>query len=59
MDVTSIAVTGASGLVGQRLLPVLVADPTVTRVVGLDVREPARRARGLEFHLVDVAGSEL
>jgi UDP-glucose 4-epimerase len=59
MNVTSIAVTGASGLVGQRLLPVLADDPSVTRVVGLDVRPPRRRARGFEFHLVDVARAEL
>ena len=55
----SIAITGASGVVGQRLLPVLAADPTVTRIVGLDVRPPRRRVRTLEFHLVDVARSEL
>ncbi len=59
MNVTSIAVTGASGLVGQRLLPVLADDASVTRVVGLDMRPPRRRARGLEFHLVDVARAEL
>ena len=59
MNVTSIAVTGASGLVGQRLLPVLADDASVTRVVGLDMRPPRRRARGLEFRLVDVARAEL
>jgi nucleoside-diphosphate-sugar epimerase len=59
MDVPSIVVTGASGLVGQRLLPVLADSAEVTRLIGLDVREPARRVRRLEFHLVDVAGSEL
>ena len=59
MNVTSIAVTGASGLVGQRLLPVLADDASVTRVVGLDMRPPRRRARGLEFHLVDVSRAEL
>jgi UDP-glucose 4-epimerase len=59
MNVLSIAVTGASGVVGQRLLPVLAADPSVTRLVGLDMRPPRRRVRDLEFHLVDVARSEL
>jgi UDP-glucose 4-epimerase len=59
MNVTSIAVTGASGLVGQRLMPVLADDASVTRVVGLDMRPPRRRARGLEFRLVDVARAEL
>ena len=42
MNVSSIAVTGAAGLVGQPLLQVLADHPDVTRVVGLDVREPER-----------------
>ena len=59
MDVPAIAVTGASGLVGQRLLPLLVEHPDVTRVVALDVREPGWRSRNLEFHRVDIAGTDL
>ena len=55
----AIAVTGASGLVGSALLSVLAADPDVTRLVGIDVREPTRRVRGLEFHRADVAHAEL
>ena len=58
MDVITVAITGASGLVGQRLMPRL-ADDIGGRVVGLDVREPRRRVRGLEFHRVDIAGAEL
>jgi len=56
---TSIAVTGASGLVGTALLAVLGDAPGVERIVGIDVREPPRRARHLEFHLADVARAEL
>ena len=59
MNAPSIAVTGASGLVGQRLLPLLTGDPAVERVVALDVREPALRSTKLEFHRVDIAGTEL
>jgi nucleoside-diphosphate-sugar epimerase len=59
MEVPAIAVTGASGLVGQRFLPLLVAHPAVTRVVALDVREPGWRSRNLEFQRVDIAGTEL
>jgi UDP-glucose 4-epimerase len=59
MVVSSIAVTGAAGLIAQRLLPRLIEGLGVTRVVGLDVRTPPRRAYGLEFHLVDVARAEL
>jgi nucleoside-diphosphate-sugar epimerase len=56
---TTIAVTGASGLVGRRLMHVLADEPTVTRLIGLDVREPTRRPQRFEFHLADVAHSEL
>jgi UDP-glucose 4-epimerase len=59
MDVSAVAVTGASGLVGQRLLPLLVGHPDVTRVVALDVREPGWRSRNLEFQRVDIAGTDL
>jgi nucleoside-diphosphate-sugar epimerase len=59
MDMPAVAVTGASGLVGQRLLPLLVAHPDVTRVVALDVREPGWRSRNLEFQRVDIAGTDL
>jgi nucleoside-diphosphate-sugar epimerase len=58
-DEIAVAVTGVSGFLGQRLLPLLDADPHVDRVVGLDVRDPARRARKLEFHRVDVLGTDL
>ena len=59
MDMPAIAVTGASGLIGRRLLAKLAADPAVTRVVGLDVREPEGRPQTVEFHHVDIAGSKL
>jgi UDP-glucose 4-epimerase len=59
MGVHSVAVTGASGLVGRHLLPVLAAHPDVDRVLGLDVREPDRRPRAVEFARVDIAGTEL
>jgi UDP-glucose 4-epimerase len=59
MDVVAIAVTGASGLVGQRLLPQLADETQVTRLIGLDVRDPLRRVRNLTFHRVDIGGAEL
>ncbi len=55
----AIGITGAAGLVGTALAGVLAESPGVDRLVGLDVREPARRARGLEFHRADVAHTEL
>lgn len=57
MEVVSVAITGASGLVGQRLLTRLADD--VERIVGLDVREPQRRVHNLEFQQVDIARAEL
>jgi nucleoside-diphosphate-sugar epimerase len=59
MDVVTIAVTGASGLVGQRLLPRLAERIDVDRIIGLDVHDPHRRVHGLEFHRVDIGGAEL
>jgi nucleoside-diphosphate-sugar epimerase len=59
MSMNSVAVTGASGLVGRHLLPALAEHPGVDRVVGLDVREPERRPRAVEFHRVDIAGTAL
>jgi UDP-glucose 4-epimerase len=54
-----VVITGVSGFLGQAVLRRLAGSPTVGRVVGLDVREPGFRPRELQFHLVDVAGSDL
>lgn len=51
--------TGASGLLGCRLLNALAPRSDVERIVGIDVREPQRRVRNFEFHQVDVATAEL
>lgn len=61
MDVipATIAVTGVAGLLAQRLLPRLDAMDGVGRIVGLDLREPARRVKRFEFHRVDIASSDL
>lgn len=55
----SVAVTGVSGFIGQRLLARLDASPHVSRIVGLDVRDPARRARKLTFHRIDILNADL
>jgi UDP-glucose 4-epimerase len=59
MQPSILAVTGVSGFLGQRLLRRLNADPSVGRIVGLDVRDPARRTSKLEHHRVDIAGHDL
>lgn len=55
----TVAVTGVSGLVGQGVLPLLDAAPTVGGVVGLDVREPPRRGRRFVMRRADLAGADL
>jgi UDP-glucose 4-epimerase len=54
----AVAVTGAAGFIGTRLVPALAAAG-VPRIVGLDMRDPVRTVTGYEHHLVDVAGREL
>lgn len=54
-----VAVTGVSGLVGQRLLRLLDADAGVARVVGIDARDPRFRPHKLAFHRVDLASADL
>lgn len=51
--------TGVAGLLGQRLLSLLDADDRVASVVGLDVHDPARGARKLEFHRCDITTADL
>ena len=55
----TIAVTGVSGFVGQRLLRILDRDPDVRRVVGIDARDPRFRPAKLAFHRVDLASADL
>jgi nucleoside-diphosphate-sugar epimerase len=57
--VTTIAITGAGGQLGRRLVRALDADPAVTRIVGLDRSPP----RGLvpsrfEYRPVDVRDTD-
>jgi nucleoside-diphosphate-sugar epimerase len=55
----TVAVTGIAGSIGQRLLPLLESSPHVERVIGLDVRDPARRGRKLVFHRADIINADL
>jgi UDP-glucose 4-epimerase len=56
---TTCAITGVSGFLGQGVLRRLTGSGRMERVVGLDVRKSAFRPRQLELHLVDVVGSDL
>lgn len=51
--------TGVAGRLGQRLMTLLDADERVDSVVGLDVQEPARGSRKLEFHRCDITTADL
>lgn len=54
-----IAVTGISGYLGQRLLALLDDDPSVERIVGVDLAEPRIVSHKLEFHPLDVRDARL
>lgn len=54
-----IVVTGASGNVGSRLLPQLLAEPAVTSVVGLARRPPAEPDPRVQWHALDIAEDDL
>src|SRR5207249_6247601 len=55
----TVAVTGVSGHVGQRLLHRLEVDRDVSRVVGVDARDPHLRPAKLDFYRVDLASADL
>ncbi|MGQ0824612.1 MAG: NAD-dependent epimerase/dehydratase family protein [Actinomycetota bacterium] len=59
MTSRTVAVTGVSGVLGQRLLALLDASSTLSDVIGIDLRDPARRARKLKFHRADVVNADL
>lgn len=54
----TVAITGASGFLGQGLLRRLASTGSY-KIVGIDVRESSFRARELELHLLDLTTSDL
>lgn len=56
---SSIAITGISGYLGQRLFGVLDADPAIARIVGIDRDDPPSVSPKLEFHRVDIRDPDL
>lgn len=56
---TTVVITGAAGGLGRRVLPLVLGDPDVARVVVLD-RTPIRtNGSGVVAHQVDLARSDL
>ena len=56
---TTVAVTGCSGYIGRKVCGVLEKDESVSRVVGVDVRDPAFSTRNLEFYRMDVRSPDV
>lgn len=50
---TTVAITGATGRIGERVLDLMRTLPSVDRVVAVDLQPPSR-AEGLEFRPADV-----
>lgn len=55
----SVAITGVSGYLGAALVRLLDSDPSITRIVGIDVAEPGFTARNLEFYSMDIRSPDL
>lgn len=56
---TTVVVTGAASALGQRVCALLAEDPTVDRVLGLDLRSPVEVPAGVEVRPVDLATADL
>ncbi len=56
---TVVAVTGVAGSVAQRVLASLEREPSVSRVVGIDIDEHIAGSPKLEFHQLDVREARL
>ena len=55
----TVAVTGAAGGLGRRVLPLVLADPSVGRVVALDRSPIPTNGDRVEAHRLDLARSDL
>ena len=54
-----VVVTGAAGVLGRRVLEHLVGDPSVERVVAVDLHEPPRPSNEVEAVTLDLATADL
>lgn len=56
---TTVVLTGAAGVLGRRVLRLLEDDPAVTRVVAVDLSEPAAPGPAVEVRCLDLATADL
>ncbi len=56
---TTVAITGVSGYIAQRLLHRLEADEEIERVIGVDIVPPRGETKKLEFHRLDIRDPQL
>ena len=54
-----VVVTGAAGRLGRRLLPLVAADPAVSRIVAIDPAPLSRRVARLDAYQTDLNGAAL
>jgi len=57
--VSVVVVTGAAGRLGRRLLPLVAADPEVSRIVAIDPAPLSRRVARLDAYQTDLNGAPL
>jgi nucleoside-diphosphate-sugar epimerase len=56
---TTVVVTGVASALGLRVCALVAADPSVDRVLALDLRSPGEVPAGVEVRAVDLATAEL
>lgn len=56
---STVAITGVSGYIAQRLVHRLDADENIERIIGIDVVEPKFRPRKLDFHRLDIRDPQI
>jgi len=56
MTARTIAITGVAGFFSRALLPLLESDPTIERVIGIDISQPSdlESYSKVEFHQMDI-----
>lgn len=54
-----VAITGVAGYLGRRLVSLLDEEPSVDRIVGIDLDHPAQGSPKLDLHQMDVRDARL